>query len=145
MSDCSFCAIARGAADTEVVGRGDEWVAFFPVHPATPGHTLVIPTTHVTDYWAADATLLAALAIAAAEVGRAVKGVVRPDGMNLITSAGDAAEQTVFHLHLHVVPRWVADDIGPIWPPKELSKRRGDPNLAERIRQTLMGSNGAMP
>lgn len=138
-SECSFCAIMRGSATAEVVGSGEQWVAFLPLHPATPGHTLVVPVEHVTDYWSADPELVMALALGAAEVGRSISRALRPDGMNLITSAGEAAEQTVFHLHLHVVPRWRDDDIGPIWPPKELSDRREDPALADRIRQEFRG------
>jgi histidine triad (HIT) family protein len=57
-----------------------------------------------------------------------------PDGMNLITSSGSAAEQTVFHLHLHVVPRWRNDAIGRIWPPEKPMSEVVKENLADRIR-----------
>ena len=50
-------------------------------------------------------------------VGQAINTALRPDGLNLISSAGEAASQTVFHLHLHVVPRWAGDHLGNIWPP----------------------------
>jgi histidine triad (HIT) family protein len=114
---CEFCAIARGEnTAAEVVCEDENWVAFFPLNPATPGHTLVIPRVHVSDLWEVDALLGADLMAAAIRVGRAIKASLNPEGMNLITSAGETAEQTVFHLHLHVVPRWRRDGFGRIWP-----------------------------
>src|SRR4051812_20757597 len=103
--DCPFCAIARGEdGSVEIVCERSQWVAFFPPEPATPGHTLIIPRAHVRDLWHADPELGAVLMEAVIHVGNAVQTAVSPDGMNLISSAGEAAEQTVFHLHLHIVP-----------------------------------------
>jgi histidine triad (HIT) family protein len=110
-------------------------VAFFPDDPATPGHTLVIPRRHVEHLWATDATLAADLMAAVVRVGKAIYAALSPDGMNLITSAGIAAEQTVPHLHLHVVPRWASDRIGPIWPPKEPLNDHLSDDLAAAIRE----------
>jgi histidine triad (HIT) family protein len=67
-------------------------------------------------------------------VGAAIRDALTPDGMNLISSAGSAAEQTVFHAHLHVVPRWLRDPIGPIWPPKERMSEVLREDLADAIR-----------
>lgn len=116
-SECGFCAIARGDdPEAEVVCEGRNWVAFFPLNPATPGHTLVIPRTHVEDLWKATPSLGGELMAAVINVGHAIEQVLKPEGMNLITSAGATAEQTVFHLHLHIVPRWHRDGFGRIWP-----------------------------
>lgn len=118
LPDCPFCDIAHGrdpAAD--VVCEGQDWIAFFPLNPATPGHTLVIPRVHVSDLWnIEDPALAADLMAAAIHVGRAIETALQPEGINLITSAGKTAEQTVFHLHLHIVPRWRRDGFGQIWP-----------------------------
>ena len=67
-------------------------------------------------------------------VGRAIRASLEPDGLNLITSAGETAEQTVYHLHLHVVPRWKKDGFGPIWPLGERYENADLGNVAERIR-----------
>jgi histidine triad (HIT) family protein len=117
-AECPFCAIAEGR-DTaiEFVAEGSGWLAFFPLGPATPGHTLIIPRTHVSDFWSADVGVVEELAVAAKRVGDAIQTALNPEGMNLITSAGGLAEQTVFHAHLHVVPRWSHDGFGPIWTP----------------------------
>lgn len=133
---CDFCNIARGLdTSPEVVAEGSLWIAFFPLDPATPGHTLVVPRTHVPDLWGADVDLAAVLMQAVVRVGRAVERALSPAGMNLITSAGSAAEQSVFHLHLHVVPRWREDGFGRIWPHDQHYKNATLDGAADRIRE----------
>lgn len=132
---CPFCKIARGEdASAEIVCEGAEWVAFFPSEPATPGHTLVIPRKHVTDVWSLDYELGAALMSAVVRIGRAIYSAVSPGGMNLISSSGTVAEQSVFHLHLHVVPRYRDDHIDPIWPQKEQMDQGLKEGLVQRVR-----------
>jgi histidine triad (HIT) family protein len=132
---CPFCAIARGTDLTaEIVCESDTWVAFFPTEPATPGHTLIIPRLLLPDLWALDTALGADLMTAVVRVGRAIQIAVRPEGMNLISSSGSAAEQTVFHLHLHVVPRWRNDGIDRIWPPKQPMSDARREGLGDLVR-----------
>jgi histidine triad (HIT) family protein len=132
---CAFCAIARGQDDSvEVVCEADDWVAFFPDHPATPGHTLIIPRRHVADLWEVEPPLSGELLDATIRVGRAIEAAIHPNGLNLISSAGASAEQTVFHLHLHVVPRWEDDGFGQIWPDTHDYDAAAISQLAERIR-----------
>ena len=74
------------------------------------------------------------------EVGRAIESALTPDGLNLISSSGEEAEQTIYHLHLHVVPRYRGDEFGEIWPSK-----RGLPGVdlkgvAERIRESCQST-----
>lgn len=133
-ADCEFCKIARGEASAEVVCEGDAWIAFFPLKPATPGHTLVIPREHTPDLWRTDPALAGELMAAVVKVGRAVQAALSPDGMNLITSAGAVAEQTIYHLHLHVVPRWRDDGFGEIWPPKGDLSGVDLEGVADRLR-----------
>ena len=137
--DCEFCAIARGDdRSVKVVSEADDWIAFFPTNPATPGHTLIIPRRHVIDLWEVEPELGTELMKAVVRVGQAINQALNPEGMNLITSAGKVAEQSIFHLHLHVVPRWHQDDFGKIWPiegkifqDSELEK------VADRIRGVM--------
>jgi histidine triad (HIT) family protein len=134
--DCNFCAIARGDdRSVEIVCEGEGWIAFFPLSPATPGHTLVIPRAHVSDLWKVDPALGADLMAAVIRVGRAIGEALTPEGMNLITSAGETAEQTVFHLHLHVVPRWQRDGFGRIWPVEGKYEDTDMQDVASRIRE----------
>ena len=114
--DCEFCQIVRGERPARVVADAPDALAFFPLRPVCRGHTIVIPKTHLPDLWAGSLPG-AGLMQAVVGVGHAIRTALRPDGLNLISSAGEAASQTVFHLHLHVVPRWAGDHLGSIWPP----------------------------
>jgi histidine triad (HIT) family protein len=132
---CDFCSIARGRAESvEVVCEEESWLAFFPLEPATPGHTLVIPRVHVENLWEAPPALASDLMAGVIRVGRAIRQALTPEGMNLITSAGSTAEQTVFHLHIHVVPRWTRDGFGRIWPADRVYADPALERVADRIR-----------
>ena len=132
---CDFCVIARGEdRSVQVVCESEAWVAFFPLNPATKGHTLVIPRLHVADIWQLDNRLGSQLMTAVIRVGRAVQSAVNPEGMNLISSKGSAAEQTVFHLHLHVLPRWDRDGFDRIWPTDSPYEDEDLKVVGERIR-----------
>jgi histidine triad (HIT) family protein len=123
---CEFCQIVRGERPARVVADAPDALALFPLRPVCLGHTLVIPKTHVRDLWAAGSPPGAGLMQVVIGVGQALNTALRPDGLNLISSAGEAASQTVFHLHLHVVPRWAGDPLGNIWPPS--------PPLTEEVK-----------
>lgn len=115
-SACDFCEIVRGAADAEIVYESPDFMAFFPLNPATLGHTLVIPRPHAPDVWSLPSNLVGPLFETAVSVGAAIRSALSPEGMNIIHSAGGAATQTVFHLHVHLVPRWPNDPIEHFWP-----------------------------
>lgn len=93
-------------------------MAFFPLEPAALGHTLVIPRSHVPDIWSVDDVTAAHLARVTVRLANVMRRALRPAGLNIIQSNGEAATQTVFHLHVHLVPRWPDDAIGRIWPPE---------------------------
>lgn len=136
--DCAFCAIIAGDdASVETIHEDKTWIAFFPVDPATPGHTLVIPRRHVSDLWRLEAPLSDDLMTAVIRVGRAIQSTLTPEGMNLITSAGRTAEQTVFHVHLHIVPRWHKDGFGKIWPIEGKYEDAELGDVADSIRTAL--------
>lgn len=118
-SGCPFCEIVnRDDPDVREVYRDRSVVVFFPDEPAALGHTLVVPRRHVPDIWLVDPELAGELGTATVMVAHAVRRAMRPDGLNVIQSNGEAATQTVMHLHIHVVPRWHNDRIGRIWPPE---------------------------
>lgn len=139
--DCPFCAIVAGRdPSVEIVCSGSTWLAFFPDSPATPGHTLVIPREHVADLWQAPPSMGAELFRAVSKVGKAISRAVKPEGLNLITSSGEAAEQTVFHLHLHIVPRWSNDRLD-IWPSKRPINNELRQDLAMAVRTACSGED----
>ncbi|MFE2106557.1 HIT family protein [Kitasatospora sp. NPDC059463] len=116
MHPCPFCSIAVGCGPARMIFEDDHTVAFFPLVPATLGHTLVVPRIHAPDLWAMSPTEAEQLLATALRIGAALRDHLVPDGMNVIHSAGSAASQTVFHAHVHLVPRWRDDAIGPLWP-----------------------------
>ncbi len=139
-ADCPFCVIARGQdTSVEVICEGPSWMAFFPLDPATPGHTLVIPKAHAANLWDVEPSLASELMVGIVRVGRAIQDAIAPEGMNLITSDGEAAEQTVFHLHLHLVPRWRRDGFGRIWPTDDRYNEESLGPVADRIRAACKG------
>lgn len=117
MSECIFCSIIRGESPAAFVARWPEAVAITPLGPVVPGHTLVLPTRHVRDA-AEDPDVTAVTMHAAASLA----SVLMPGDFNIITSAGVAATQSVFHLHVHLVPRAVDDGLALPWYSGKRSK-----------------------
>ncbi|MFD6445917.1 HIT family protein [Promicromonospora sp. NPDC060204] len=114
---CSFCRIVRGDDPAaRVIYEDERVVAFFPTKPAVVGHVLVVPRRHVPDIWALDESEAAYLGRVCVRLAGVVRKALRPEGLNVIQSNGAAATQTVFHLHVHLVPRRAGDAMGRIWP-----------------------------
>lgn len=115
--ECPFCEIVqRDDPDVREVYRDEHVVAFLPTEPAVLGHTMVVPREHVPDIWSLTEETAGHLARATVQLAAAVRAAIEPEGLNIIQSNGQAATQTVFHLHVHLVPRWEGDAMGPIWP-----------------------------
>ncbi|MCP2263337.1 HIT family protein [Promicromonospora thailandica] len=107
--DCLFCGIVAGTVPSTQVDEDERTLTFMDINPGTDGHALVIPKAHARDLYDIDPGDLAACSVTAQRVaGRAVRQL-GADGVNLINCAGEAAWQTVFHFHLHVVPRYRDD------------------------------------
>jgi histidine triad (HIT) family protein len=108
-SSCIFCAIASGDAPARIVHDDERTLAFMDLFPLTRGHALVIPKAHCDSLLDADPEDAAAVMRTAQAVARAAMQAYEPDGLNLLQTNGAAAMQTVFHLHVHVLPRYVGD------------------------------------
>ena len=106
-----FCAIAAGEAPATVVVEDERTIAFMDILPATDGHLLVIPRAHYEDVLVIDDADLDATMHTARAMARRVKDRLGADGVNLLNSCGRAAWQTVFHFHVHVIPRYDDDPL----------------------------------
>ena len=115
--DCLFCRIASGELPATVVHEDERTVAFMDINPATRGHLLVIPRAHSANLLEIGAEDLAACAAAAQRLAALVSERLGTDGVNLINSCGREAWQTVFHFHLHVIPRYAGDPLRLPWVP----------------------------
>jgi histidine triad (HIT) family protein len=118
LSDCVFCAIVTGVRTALVIDEDDDTIAFLDIAPATPGHTLVIPRAHVRDICSLDSATAAAIGVATARVAQLLRDRLKPAGMNVMNAAGVAGWQSVFHLHMHVVPRYDANELTRGWIPR---------------------------
>lgn len=115
--DCIFCKIVAGELPATIVDQDERTVAFMDIAPATDGHMLVIPRAHAQDLLAIPPEDLAACAAMAQKLARRAKDVLAADGVNLLNSCGADAWQTVFHFHVHVIPRYADDPLKLPWVP----------------------------
>jgi histidine triad (HIT) family protein len=138
---CPFCRIVRGETDAEKVYESPTVVAFFPDEPVTLGHTLVVPCSHISDLLAADDALANDVFTVARHLSASIKRALSAEGLNVINSVGAVASQTVFHLHVHLVPRWAGDALGDFWPASppwsEEEKERAARLIRSAQRQSL--------
>ncbi len=133
--DCIFCKIVAGEAAAHKVYEDEHTLVFMDIFPVADGHTLLIPKAHSSDLFDADPTALAALMQTSHRVAAALRRVVEPEGMMVFQLNGAAAGQTVFHYHMHLLPRWAAQ-------PLALHTRKpGDP---ERLRELASAIAGAL-
>ncbi len=116
-TDCIFCKIVSGEVPALIVEEDERTLTFMDIAPATRGHALVIPRQHVADLWEIEPEQLAAVAYAAQRQAGRVRERLGADGVNLINSCRAAAWQTVFHFHMHVIPRYTGDPLKLPWTP----------------------------
>jgi len=136
MSDCTFCAIANRTSPARVVYEDERTMAFVDIVPLTRGHTLVIPKVHAENIFDIAADDLAAVARTAHTIAAAAKRAFEPDGLNLFQTNGAVAMQTVFHLHIHVLPRYVDDGFGVVIS-REVGTEEELEDSAARLRAAL--------
>ena len=116
-SDCIFCKIVAGEIPAHVIAQDEHTLTFMDIAPGTCGHALVIPLRHSADLWEIGEQDLAAVMLAARRQALKVRDRLDADGVNLINSCRPAAWQTVFHFHVHVIPRYVDDPLKLPWVP----------------------------
>lgn len=134
MPDCIFCSIIEGKASSERIYEDDACVAFMDINPATDGHALVVPRAHTQDLWTIEEGQAQDVMRAALRVARLQRAALSPDGINIIHATGAAAFQTVFHFHLHVIPRYLGDSIRLPWMPRP-GDRSKIATVAELVRR----------
>ena len=115
--DCIFCKILAGELPATIVDEDERTIAFMDINPAARGHALVVPRRHTTDLLSIEPQELAAVTVAAQRLAARAKERLNADGINLLNSCGAAAWQTVFHFHLHMIPRYQGDPLRLPWLP----------------------------
>ena len=113
--DCIFCKIVAGEIPSFKIYEDQHTLAFMDINPANRGHALAIPKAHSPNLFESSDETLAVTVATARKVAEAVQKTVNPDGLNLVQANGPGAAQSVFHLHLHVIPRFTDDNLMLNW------------------------------
>lgn len=129
---CIFCKIVAGELPSTIVDADERTIAFMDIAPATRGHALVIPRVHSPDLLSVDPEDLAAVALTSQRLAARAHERLSADGVNLVNSCGAVAWQTVFHFHVHVIPRYADDPLRLPWVPAP-----GDPAEIAAAAQEL--------
>jgi histidine triad (HIT) family protein len=133
--DCVFCKILARELPATIVDEDERTIAFMDINPATRGHLLVIPRAHSSDLLTVAPDDLAAVALASQRLASRMRERLGADGVNLVNSCGAIAWQTVFHFHVHVIPRYADDPLRLPWTPAP-----GDPQEIASAAQELAGA-----
>ncbi|MGC9105289.1 MAG: HIT family protein [Thermoprotei archaeon] len=104
--NCIFCSILSRKADGYIVYEDERVAAILDKFPISPGHTLVMPKVHYSDYLVVDDNDLVHIALVAKKLAKKIKERIGADGVRLLTNVGASAGQVIFHLHVHIIPTW---------------------------------------
>lgn len=134
--DCIFCKIADGEIPSDTVFEDNDFRVILDLSPASKGHMLILPKTHVRDITELNEDIAGKALILAGKLGKAAMTGLFATGFNTLANTGESAGQTVFHCHIHVIPRY--DDASSIvsWIPK-VSDKKIQKETAEKIVASL--------
>ena len=132
--DCIFCKIANGEIPSTTIYEDDDFRVFFDIAPASKGHCLIVPKEHFDNVFEMDDETAGKLFVLATKVARSLKKELNLEGLNIVQNNGTIAGQTVFHFHMHMIPRYTGDTVNVGWKPGEadmdelskLAKKVGD-------------------
>ncbi len=132
-SSCPFCRIVHGEEPRHIVYEDSNSVAFLDIHPSAVGHTLVVPRDHARNLFDINLESAAALMVSATSVARLLKKSLHADGLTMLQTNEEAGWQSVFHIHLHLVPRWDGDNLSEPW-----RKQTVDSQTLDDIRRRIL-------
>jgi histidine triad (HIT) family protein len=131
--DCIFCKIVAGELPARKVDEDEHTISFMDISPWTRGHALVIPREHTRNIWEAPPEVLEQTIVAAQRLAKKARDRLGCDGVNILNSTEAAAWQTVFHLHVHVIPRYEDDPLQLPGSPQDPGDEELD-KVAEELR-----------
>ena len=131
MENCIFCKIANGDIPSATLYEDEDFRVILDLGPASKGHSLIIPKSHASDiYEISDEMAGKAMVLAKKMAGKLTKALAC-DGFNIVQNNGEPAGQTVFHFHMHLIPRYKNDGVGISWTPGELTDEAKEEILAK--------------
>ncbi len=134
--DCIFCKIVRRQAPSSVVYEDERIMAFMDIRPVSEGHTLIIPKKHFVDVFDTPNDELAAMCVLSKRIALAVKKATGADGITIVQQNGEAAGQDIFHIHVHIIPRFEGKKV-PRFSDLEFANRENLDSNAARISKEL--------
>jgi len=117
--NCIFCKIANGEIPSTTVYEDESFRVIFDIAPASFGHAIILPKNHAADIYEVSEEDASKIFVVAKKVATALKQVLHCDGVNILQNNGVIAGQTVFHLHVHIIPRYEDDTVTISWKPGE--------------------------
>lgn len=131
--DCIFCKLANGVFATNSIYEDDNFNVILDAGPATKGHALILPKEHYANLYEMPDDTLALAAKLAKKLATHMTDVLGCDGFNLVQNNGEAAGQSVFHFHLHLIPRYKDDNQHILWEPREVDDNQ-QKELCEKLK-----------
>ena len=114
-ADCIFCKIAQGEIPSKTLFENEDFRVIFDISPASKGHVIILPKVHAANIYELPDEVAGKAFVLAKKVATVLKEVLKCDGINIVQNNGEAAGQTVFHLHVHVIPRYKDDSVKITW------------------------------
>ena len=121
MSDCIFCKIANGEIPSATLYEDEDFRVILDLGPASKGHALILPKAHAANIYEISDDMAAKAMILAKKMATQMTEALKCDGFNIVQNNGEPAGQTVFHFHMHLIPRYEGDQVGITWKPGTLT------------------------
>lgn len=134
--DCIFCKIAAGEIPSRTVYEDESFRAILDISPASKGHAIILPKNHAANIYELPEEDAAGIFVTAKKVAGAIKKATNCEGLNILQNNGELAGQTVFHLHVHVIPRYQDDKVKFSWGQGKPSDKELD-EIAAGIREAM--------
>lgn len=129
--DCIFCKLANGVFETNTLYEDGDFRVIFDLSPATQGHVLILPKEHCANVFELSDELAAKVFVLAKKIATVMKEITGCDGVNILQNNGETAGQTVFHFHMHVIPRYKDGEKIISWNPGEINQKLVDEIIAK--------------
>lgn len=135
-SNCIFCKIANGEIPSKTLYEDDSFRVILDISPASKGHAIILPKNHAASLYEFSDEDAGKILIVAKKVATALKDILHCDGMNILQNNGEAAGQTVFHLHVHLIPRYENDNVQIQWTAGEEGNTLAD-EVVEQLQKAI--------
>ncbi len=130
VDNCIFCKIANGEIPAATLYEDEDFRVILDLGPASKGHALILPKVHAANLFELPDETAAKVMVLAKKIAATLKEGLHADGINLVQNNGEAAGQTVFHFHLHLIPRYADDNVNVTWTPGTLTEEAKQEILA---------------